>query len=886
MRRPSVLLWLAALATLATLAPLERARATAGRADRDRDVPHAEVGPSPKIAPIAEVLFAHRARTGETLPVFRRSEAFERTGTLPVVIRATRALDAAHGEALRKAGVVFGREGRAIASGAYLARVDEAALAALARDPEILSVSVDLQRNAPRPLETATQETRALTARRAVMAKNGALLDGAGTVIADIDSPLYHFHPAFFRADAGAYRWVDVNGDGELTPDVDGVDLDNDGKISPAEVLHRLEVVGMSRYTNETIVKNASFKSDLEYLYTDTNGNGRRDHGAGFDDTTPAFGEPLFVLDDADKDGRAALSEKLLRLGTSKIRALRSQDRDHTRGAGGKDGLTGYDPESSPELAAGMGHATGVASILAGGVPGVSRWLGLAPGAELLVHDSTSSDGTVSAVQWALDKGANVVLTEFAPYTAVTLDGSSEDERILDAAVDRGVLAVSPAGNLAGGKKHRTLTLQAGATTIPMQTTPGFSGSRLIQISLHHRGPARALGLKLTVPGRGVIDLPESAPQGTPFGNITVYTSLQTTSRGTHERFIYLLDRQGMPEGDYPLEITLDGGPSLEVEAFVADDRTSWAYGFTFDQDSPTRTVCNPATSDKTLGIAAYVLHDEPAYYGTGPRGSLASYSSRGPRIDGASAIDIAAPDNPMAAEPPVEKSNAVYFGPFGGTSGAGPHVAAAVALLRQAYPAEPPARLRERLLEGARPESRPDAKTTFGSGKLDIAKSAGLEIADGPAPTVRLAAPARANVDAEVVLAVEAQSTGETFVRWDLDYDGKPDTEWLPVVGGRAERALTPAATGRLDVRAELRDATGQLAAATAAIEVDEAIESAAPPTTTRVEESGCGCVTAGHASRGPLAALGGAGGVGAALALLAARRRRSARLTPRARV
>jgi subtilisin family serine protease len=870
MRRPYALL---SLAALATLAPHDRARATAANADGGREAPRVEAGPSPKIAPIAEVLFAHRSRTGETLPVFRRSETFERTGTLPVVIRSVRALDAAHGEALRRAGVVFGREGRAIASGAYLARVDEAALRALARDPEILSVSVDLQRDAPRPLELAAQETRTLTARRAVMAKSGALLDGAGTVIADIDSPIYHFHPAFFRADGGAYRWVDVNGDGELTPDVDGVDLDNDGKISPAEVLHRLEAVGTSRYTNETIVKNASFTIDLEYLYTDTNGNGRRDHGAGFDDSTPAFGEPLFVVDDANGDGRLATTEKLLRLNTSKIRALRSQDRDHTRGAGGRDGLTGYDPEASPDLAAAMGHATGVASILAGGVPGVSRWPGLAPGAELLVHDSTSEDGTVAAVQWALDKGANVVLTEFAPYTSVTIDGSSEDERILDAAVDQGVIAVSPAGNLAGGKKHRTLTLQAGATVVPMQTTPGFSGSRLIQISLHHKGPARALGLKLTVPGRGVIDLPESAPQGAPFGNITAYTSRQTTSRGTHERFIYLLDRQGMPEGDYPLEITLDAGASVEVEAFVADERTSWAYGFTFDQDSPTRTVCNPATSDKTLGVAAYVLHDEPAYYGTGPRGTLATYSSRGPRIDGAGAIDIAAPDNPMAAQPPLDRSNAVAFGPFGGTSGAGPHVAAAVALLRQAYPAEPPSRVRERLLEGARPESRPDAKTTFGSGKLDVAKAAGLEIADGAAPTVRLVAPARGNVDAEATLRVEAESTGETFVRWDLDYDGKPDTEWLPVVGGRAERALTPTATGRLDVRVELRDATGQLAASTAAIEVDEAIEGAAPTTTTRVEESGCGCRVTGRASDGPAAALGG---VAAALALLTARLRR----------
>lgn len=847
--------------------------------------------PTPGVSPIARVLFAHRDRTGETLPVFKRSARFESQGELPVIFRARTALDARHEEALRLKGVLFERGGRALASGAYLAWVSRAALDALEADPEITSVAVDLPRNAPRPLDASGLETGTVRARRAILARDGRALDGAGTVIADIDSPIFHFHPTFFRADAGAYRWIDVNGDGELTLDVDGVDLDGDGKIIASEVLHRLESVGVSRYDGATIVKNAAYTPDLDYLYVDLNGNGRRDFGPSFGDGTPGLGEPVFVLDDANHDGRAALSEKVLRLGTSKIKKVRSRDQDYTRGVAGTAGLSAYDPGATPELSAAMGHATGVAGILAGGVPGVSRWLGLAPGAELLVNDGTSGSGTVSAIQWAIDEGANVILTEFAPYTSVSIDGSSEDEQILDAAVDRGIVAVSPAGNLAGGRKHRTISLSPGTTRVALGTQGGFTGSRIIQLSLHYKGAARALGVKLGLPGQQAVDLPESAPNGTPVGTASAYVTSQATRRGTRERFVYLYDRAALPDGAYTLELSLDAGPSLEVEAFVSDELTSWAYGISFDQDTPTRTVCNPATSDKTIPVAAYVLHSEASFYGTGPRGSLATYSSRGPRIDGAAGIAIAAPDNPMSAQPPIERAGGgsgaasegartAFFGPFGGTSGAGPHVAAAVALLRQAFPAEPPSRIRERILEGARPESRPDAATTFGRGKLDVARSAGLDIADGPAPRARLVAPARAPSERELTLRVELESTGATFVRWDLDYDGKPDTDWLPVDPGArtAETTITPllADGPRRDVRVELRDATGQTAADTAQIGIDEAIEEATPPTTRVVEDDGCGCHIAGAHS--PARRSAAAGLALALTALLARRARRRA--------
>ena len=43
----------------------------------------------PRVDPRADMLFAHRARYGETVPVFYPSRRFEREGSLPVVVRFT-----------------------------------------------------------------------------------------------------------------------------------------------------------------------------------------------------------------------------------------------------------------------------------------------------------------------------------------------------------------------------------------------------------------------------------------------------------------------------------------------------------------------------------------------------------------------------------------------------------------------------------------------------------------------------------------------------------------------------------------------------------------------------------------------------------------------------
>jgi len=834
----------------------------------------------PRVHPEAMALFTHRALTGGTLPFFRRNPTFEATGVLPVVVRFVAPPSPSRIEALIAAGVRFPRGARPTASGAYLARVTEAALALLTTDPDVARVSVDMVRAGPRPLDRSGVETRAALARRAVLARKGTALDGAGTVIADIDSPAYTFHPAFFRADGGVRAWVDVDRDEALTVGVDGVDLDGNGTVEPTEVLRALPSKAVAR-TGDAIdgAGSGAFRPDVDYLFLDTNGNGARDVGTGATDATPGHGEPIFVVDDADQDGKLAPSERLLQLGSSKFLRVRSRDVEYASGGKGAEPLVGYDPASDLDLAPQTGHATGVAGILVGGQPGVSRWLGLAPGAQLLLDDSTSSDGPSAGVQWAIDNGANVILTEYAPYAGVSLDGSGEDERLLDAANDQGVITVSPAGNLVGGKKHRTVTLTPGVvTSLALPTDGYFRGARALQMSLHHRGVARGITVTLELPDQQVLAIPDA------FSNKPISTSLgllyhygQKTPRGTLERHVAISANSALPGGTYKLGLTLDADAPLEVDLYAGDDVASWMGGFAFDEESTARTMCNPSTSDRTLSVGAYVLHGDESYTPAGAEGDVASYSSRGPLLYGRpAAIELLAPDNPVSAAPPLRGSkSAVAFSPFGGTSGAGPHVAAAIALVRQALPGTPSEAVRKKLLDTARPQAGGAEMT--GKGKLDVAAAADATVPTGAPPKVELLVvePARVGgAGAQLrVQATDDEPLEGLTARWDLDYDGTFDTDWLPLgvqVVPVAERALGAV----IGVKAEVRDGQGNLRGATMNLVVGEpAPVTAIAPGAPAEEESGCGCRVPG---RGRALAGGGALALAVALAGVVFARRR----------
>lgn len=843
------------------LSPLLALAQPVTRASRDTTLPRvgASGWGSPRIDPRAAMLFAHRARTGETIPVFHPSRRFEREGSLPVVVRFGEAPDGATLARLQSQGVAWFRGARPMASGAFGALVNERALAALEAEPHVARVEVDLPLNGPEPLDRAAEQTGVELARRALRTRDGTELDGRGTLIADLDTPVFLFHPMFFAADGGAFAWIDVNEDGAPTVGVDAVDLDRNGSAGDGEVMSFLQARAFERGGGPfgTVPSATTLRPGTDWVYLDTNRNRRRDYGEGFEESTPAYGEAIFVVDDANRNGRLDVTERLLRLSTCKVRAALS-DREYFRGDE-IGGLVSYDYNRDPVRGASAGHATGVAGILVGGVSGVSTWLGLAPGAELLESDNRQSGdmmGATGAIQWAIDQGANVILTEYAPYNTVTLDGSSEEELLLDAALNQNVVPVSPAGNLAAGYKHRTITLNPGLNTIAARYPAGDSPGRLVQFSVHHRSPARGVRYAITLPGGSPVDLPVNS-RGTSLGDgYIAYAVSRTTPRGTAEMHFILSRTANVAAGDYELRATLDGAAALPIDVYAGDDRHSWGGGLVFTENDAARTVCHPATSDRTLAVAAWTLHTERAYAGSSAQGELASYSSRGPRLDGDPAMDIAAPDNPMSTTLPEATRNIPYgaFTPFGGTSGAGPHVAAAAALLRQLFPMETAAQLRERIVTGARHDryATTDAITLYGAGKLDLATAAGLTAPTGTPPSVHLEAPLRSMVGGQARLSVtvtDDEPPSALRARWDTDYDGTPDTAWIAL----APFALPTPSLGTVNLRVEVRDGEGYVRADTARIEVVAMLPpppdagTTAPPST---PDGSCGCTVPGRAS------------------------------------
>lgn len=802
------------------------------------------------VDPEVRSLFGFRARTGKTPLAYRASERFERDGVLPVVVRFSSPLDPARLASLARAGVEWENGGAPLASGAYAAKITEAHLALLAAEPTLVRVTSDLPRNAPRPLDLSATETGIDSARRALRAKDGKLLDGTGTRIAAIDSGVFVFHPAFFRADAGTHAWVDVDEDGRLTPGVDGVDLDASGSIEPTEVLRELRA--------DMADRKAGFDAAIDWLYVDENGNGQRDFGAGFSELTPAYGEPVFVVDDVDRDGALGRSEKLLRLGTSKV-ALARGNRTYTRGAETNGVITyGSWLVGSADRLEASSHGTGVAGILVGGVPDRSKLLGLAPGADLLAVGYGERDplGTAASIQWAITNKADVILTEYAPYTGFPLDGSTEEEALLDSAVDKGIGVVTPAGNLSRGYKHRSVKLAVGDNEFPLQTDGGFKNAPYVAFTILHRDAALGDGLavKLALPDGTSIDVPTEstgAPIDIPGGRLLDVVR-RDSARGTHEIHVSLYAYDGttwgkLPSGSWKLSITSSAAASAEL--FCADGYNSWAYGLVFTSNTASGTICHPATHDKGIAIAAYTLHgDDP--FGGGTPGALASYSSMGPRIDGAVGIDLAAPDNPMSTgviEGPSART--IRYDQFGGTSGAGPHVAAALALLKQNDPALAGAALQDALLSKARRDSFVTADATrWGKGKLDVAAALGIARNAGTPPTVKLAAPAEARIGttASLALSVEDDAPGAR-AQWDLDYDGKPDTAWLPV----GSQTITSDVAAVKTVRVDVLDADGFVRGATARIIFNDTAPLAPTPAAdVSSSDDGCGCSTPGSSS------------------------------------
>ena len=125
-----------------------------------------------------------------------------------------------------------------------------------------------------------------------------------------------HLSPMVRRVnDGGAFAWIDNNDNQVFEPEIDQLRWSEDSQV----LLTVIDAAGWYRepesetWTQEHL--GGSFNLERDWLYLDQNGNGQRDFGpaAGFSEQDPAYGEPLFIPDDANLNGQLDPNERLLR---------------------------------------------------------------------------------------------------------------------------------------------------------------------------------------------------------------------------------------------------------------------------------------------------------------------------------------------------------------------------------------------------------------------------------------------------------------------------------------------------------------------------------------------------------------------------------------------
>ncbi|MFO0555264.1 MAG: S8 family serine peptidase [Polyangiaceae bacterium] len=809
-----------------------------------------------------------RTHSPSTLAKLRGAAAPVASTALPVVIElaAPLASDAdAAPLAARGAVLDLDRDGHVLGRGSRFvgALVEPSRLDELASLPSVARLSLDGRPfHVPHPLELTASLISVDDVQRQTDAA-GLPLRGAGITVCDVDAGAYPLHPMFFRADGGYFDWTDENENGVLDPGVDTIDLGT-GPV----VIGKLNGIVSYYYSEAPLFGTEDDATDLtyDYFYADDNGDGARNAGldAGFTEATPTYGEQLLIADDVNGDGKLEVGEKLVALGTSKIKAFRLGSKTYRRG----ENLIEAPWEDS------MLHGVGATGVIAGGQPGLGKLVGMAPDADLIMATDNVGGRELQMTNFCISEGARVVLHEYAPWITYHLDGSSALEQRIDETTAGNVAHINPAGNLSGSKKGFERALTPGAANDITIDVPPINATYMIA-SFLWRDVTRDLTFSVKLPNGSTLDFGDAkAATQVNSDGLTFYVFREDSDRGTAKIDLYAVvdTAAALPTDAWTVTLTDPdaGGAPVTVFGFVFDEVSGWGPGIAFPDDSTEDHLVGwPGTADHGMAIAAYTGHDYNY-----PSGVRAPYSGRGFRIDDTKLMSISAPDNPTVPGHFTDRELAYIV--YGGTSGASPHVAGSAALYFQAHPDATGRDFKQAVEDHALVDEATGAvpNDDYGYGKLDTyAAVFGERAPESDAPkldSLNIVVP----IDEPTSVTIPATDDGpasELVLEVDRDYDGVYD-ETLD--GGVLTLDYPEEGFHVLKLRAT--DATGRYAQALARVTVRTPEEHVDPPTPTPTHAEGDGCAiravgsTAEHSWVAAFLAMIG-------VTALAARKRRS---------
>lgn len=573
-------------------------------------------------------------------------------------------------------------------------------LPGLEQIPEIASIQPCWRPVRVPPLDVSRLQIQAEAAWK-LKDQQGHALTGKGVLIADFDTGVDFFHPLLWFADGDTLNWLEVNRNGVFDAGTDAVDKNRNGMAENGEILRYQELPFAGVNTANV------YDANLDFLYNDVNNNGVRDFGvnAGFTESSPTYGEQWFITLDANNDHRLSPGEKVVGLKTSKIRAIREVDGTVRRR--GVD-LINASPDDGPY----GGHGTSVAGIAMGGIAGVHRLAGIAPDAEMIFGSINYNNSPrffttlPGMIAWADAEGADVMLYEDGEWVWEYLDGSSNEEIMINEMAAKDIIQVVPAGNLTGGGMQKTIMLNANDST-----TVTFTGGASSEVwpSVRWLGNMNEVTVRLQVNASSFVTLPANGSTITINGK-TVYSNKSISARGTVMVIVHIVASGATT---YNLRLVNTTAAPKRVDGMLGDNGFSWSGLARWNTPTEDNTVTWPATADSAIGVAAYKNKSTDT--------NINSFSGRGLRLDNRRPVDVAAPGSTVYS---IGRND--RYVAFGGTSSAGPHVAGAVALIRQADKTLSHGKVRALLRTGAIADNFTGTvpNATWGFGKLRLENS------------------------------------------------------------------------------------------------------------------------------------------------------------------
>jgi subtilisin family serine protease len=406
-----------------------------------------------------------------------------------------------------------------------------------------------------------------------------------------------------------------------------------------------------------------------------------------------------------------------------------------------------------------MGTAAGDGSAIAGGSAPAFTYAGMAPMADIIVVDGSTS-GSFSRTQMA--DAANYIFgqaTALGKHAVVNMsigsqsgpkDGTDAFEQTIDALSGPGKVVVMSAGNDRNAALHAewfpgnpnpTIAIGSTATTARFAVIRGYYEA------------SEQLDVTITTPGGGIVGpIALGGTSGaypgplTVNGNVYIENGLTLTSTGDKLVYMELNAINGATiTGTWTFTYTpvVIGAAAGEVDMWRTALSTSMTGNFVVGNQPTEEIISAIATSPNSIAAGAFVSRQvwpdcsgANVNFGQPAVGNLASFSSPGPTRDGRMKPDVAGPGTGIissktgdvaasCASPDVDVAGLKHTANQG-TSMSAPHVTGAVALLYQKYGALTPAQVQTRLHDRAVVDGFVTAfgaapNKDFGWGKLNL---------------------------------------------------------------------------------------------------------------------------------------------------------------------